>query len=156
MTHAEMVQRAVRWLRGTKRCKVVLAERGVFGEFPDAIGWDSDGHSWVVECKVSRGDFLRDDRKDCRGVLAMGEFRYYMALPGIVKPDEHLFGWGLVEVGDRRTRTVRAVTEYLHYPRKWDATSAASIELRLLISELRRYQIYGITYPPLVRTPRRQ
>jgi len=39
MTHAQLVERAVAWLRGY-RCGVVLSEQAcISGEMPDAIGW---------------------------------------------------------------------------------------------------------------------
>ena len=39
MTHAQLVEKAVRWLR-SYRCGVVLSEQAcVSGEMPDAIGW---------------------------------------------------------------------------------------------------------------------
>ena len=66
MTHAQLVEKAVEWLRGY-RCGVVLSEQAcISGEMPDAIGWKKACHSVVVECKVSRPDFLRTG-VNCRG-----------------------------------------------------------------------------------------
>jgi len=49
MTHAQMVARAVDWLR-RYRCGVVLSEQAcASGEVPDAIGWKGKCHSVVVE-----------------------------------------------------------------------------------------------------------
>lgn len=66
MTHVELVERAVRWLWGTKRCNVVLSENASCSEVPDAIGWSTAG-SWrgsiVVECKTSLSDFHADKKK---------------------------------------------------------------------------------------------
>jgi len=60
MTHAQLVEKAVRWLRNY-RCGVVLSEQAcVSGEMPDAIGWKRACHSVLVECKVTRSDFLAD------------------------------------------------------------------------------------------------
>ena len=65
MTHPQLVERAVAWLR-SYRCGVVLSEQAcASGEIPDAIGWKRACHSVLVECKVSRGDFLSD--RDRRG-----------------------------------------------------------------------------------------
>ena len=66
MTHAQLVAKAVRWLR-SYRCGVVLSEQAcVSGEMPDAIGWKHGCHSVLVECKVTRGDFLADRAKPFR------------------------------------------------------------------------------------------
>src|SRR6266436_2269006 len=50
MTHGQLVERAVRWLR-SYRGGVVLSEQAcVSGEMPDAIGWKRANHSVLVEC----------------------------------------------------------------------------------------------------------
>src|SRR6202048_1683895 len=65
-THAKLVSMAVRWLR-RYRCGVVLSEQAcVSGEMPDAIGWKRACHSVLVECKVTRADFLADRAKPFR------------------------------------------------------------------------------------------
>ena len=75
MTHSELVEYAVGWLRGY-RCGVILSEQAcVSGEMPDAIGWKKAAHSVLVECKISRADFLADRGKpfrkdDLLGMLA--------------------------------------------------------------------------------------
>jgi hypothetical protein len=66
VTHAQLVEKAVAWLRHY-RCGVVLSEQAcVSGEMPDAIGWKRACHSVVVECKISRADFLADRAKPWR------------------------------------------------------------------------------------------
>ncbi len=99
MTHSELIEVAVRWLRGTARCSVVLPEAQGGHEIPDAIGWSRSGRvSTLVECKTTRADFLRDRRKWHRRVgLAIGQQRYFLALPGIIKPEDLPDGWGLLE-----------------------------------------------------------
>ena len=60
MTHAQLVQKAVAWLRAY-RCGVILSEQACLsGEMPDAIGWKRACHSVLVECKISHADFLAD------------------------------------------------------------------------------------------------
>lgn len=102
MTHAELVAVAVRWLRGTRRCSVVFAEWAPLSvcEIPDAIGWDRGGHSTLVECKVSRSDFLRDRDKPSRrrGSASMGMRRWYLCPLGVLRPEDLPDGWGLAEV----------------------------------------------------------
>ena len=80
MTHAQLVDRAVRWLRGY-RCGMVLSEQAcASGEMPDAIGWKQACHSVLVECKVSRPDFLQDRQKPFRlkPEKGVGNERFYL------------------------------------------------------------------------------
>jgi hypothetical protein len=66
MNHADLVEAACRWLRGTARCRPVLSGIASAGEIPDAIGWSSSYKhrgSIVVECKTSVADFGRDKNK---------------------------------------------------------------------------------------------
>lgn len=136
MTHADLVQRAAYWLRNSQRCHVVLTERGAGGEIPDAIGW---GHSaLIVECKVSRVDFFADLKKPHRSV-GMGHRRYYLTPPQLLTIKELPSEWGLLEAHPRCIRTVVAATVR--------AERHLANELRLVLSELSRYQHYGITYP---------
>ena len=72
MTHAQLVHRAVAWLR-SYRCGVILSEQACLsGEMPDAIGWKRACHSVLVECKVARADFLRDRDKPFRRRQELG------------------------------------------------------------------------------------
>ena len=95
MTHAQLVERAVRWLRAY-RCGVVLSEQAcVGGEMPDAIGWKRACHSVLVECKVTRADFLADRAKPFRQTpeKGVGSERYYLTLSSLVKAEELPTGW---------------------------------------------------------------
>lgn len=108
MTHAELVERAAKWLR-SQGFGTVIAENLYGGdENPDAIGWKCSGHSLLVECKVSRSDFLADAAKSFRKhpSLGMGVERVYMTTPGVIRRDELTNGWGLVEVRGQRVVTV--------------------------------------------------
>ena len=96
-THAELVKRAARWLRGTMRCGVVLTEVSGGHEQPDVIGWLRGGRlSILVEVKTNRADFLRDHRKwHRRAGIGLGQLRYYF-VPGLfIGPEELPEGWGL-------------------------------------------------------------
>lgn len=111
MTHDELVTRAARWLAKTRRCPVVVTEivtASSTGEIPDAIGWEG-GRSHLVECKVSRSDFLADRKKSFRIMpdLGLGDYRWYMTPPGLVTPDELPDGWGLLEVHPEQVRVLR-------------------------------------------------
>ena len=105
MNHVELVERAVKWLKNTFHCRVVLSELVAYtnsGETPDVIGWVNN-RSILVECKISKSDFYADKRKRSRinGMPALGHWRFYLSLPGIITsqiPD----GWGLYEVHGKK------------------------------------------------------
>lgn len=103
MTHAALVQLAARWLEKTRGCGLVLTEfTCATMETPDAIGWRiSEGWSVLVECKTSRADFRRDLLKPSRVdlALAIGQERWYLTTPGLIRPEELPETWGLLEAG---------------------------------------------------------
>ncbi|MGB9105309.1 MAG: hypothetical protein WCC59_11160, partial [Terriglobales bacterium] len=67
MTHPALVELAVRWLRTSYRCGIILSEQACCtGEVPDVIGWKGRCRSVLVECKISRADFLADRGKPWR------------------------------------------------------------------------------------------
>lgn len=55
----------------------------------------------LVECKVSRADFLADKAKPHRHAGGVGNWRYFLAPEGLIAPDELPAKWGLVEVNAR-------------------------------------------------------
>lgn len=105
LSHSDLVERAVRWLRNTARCRVVLSECGPLYEIPDAIGWTYQA-SYLIECKTSRADFFRDRHKIPRRVpsVGLGDHRLYMTPPGLIDPSELPDGWGLLEVYPKQVR----------------------------------------------------
>lgn len=140
LTHKELVKIAARWLRNTEGCSVVLSEMVSQTEIPDAVGWRK-GRSCLVECKVTRKNFLTDKSKRCRRVFGtayafgMGNRRYYMVPEGLVTKDEIPRGWGLLEVlfSGRVRRVVESAI--------WSLPSLEmGHERGLLLSALRRYQ----------------
>lgn len=147
MTHAELVVRAEMWLR-TLGCGVTFREYTAYtstGEIPDVIGW-SHGKCLLVEVKVSRADFLSDKNKKHRrpeiSNKVLGNFRFYVTLPGIVKPEEVPSGWGLYELRGRGiyyTAGVRyANGMYSQFQ------SNRRDELAIMYSALRRLEIRGL------------
>lgn len=115
MTHAELVLIASKQL--TKwRCLPVCTElstQNSSGEIPDAIGWLARC-SILIECKVTRRDFLKDRGKIFRYDLptaGMGDFRFYFTPPGVIKEAGEIpAGWGVYEVTeDGRCRHVLGV-----------------------------------------------
>lgn len=137
MTHPQLVAIAVRWLR-SYRCGVVLSEQSCSsGEMPDAIGWKRACHSILVECKISRADFLADREKPFRqkAHLGMGCERYYLSPTGLIRADEVPAGWGLLEVRNRKVNVTRSADKNLR--------SAAGFrhEMNLLLASLRRVEV---------------
>jgi hypothetical protein len=154
MTHQQLVRMAEQWLRRRYRCGIVLSEQScASGETPDAIGWKGLGapsarrvcagwgdccRSVVVECKISRADFLTDREKPFRKnpELAMGCERFYLAPRGLISPAELPAKWGLLEAHGREVRMAvkpcrqsqRSQTGFL-----W--------EMNLLLASLRRVEV---------------
>ncbi len=137
MTHAQLVQQAVRWLRGY-RCGVVLSEQAcASGEMPDAIGWKRASHSVLVECKISRADFLADREKPWRQKpeVGVGCERFYLAPAGLLRPEELPAGWGLLECRNRDIATVKASAKNLR------TATGFRYEMNLLLASLRRVEV---------------
>lgn len=117
-THHDLCDIAQRWLKrphskGGHGCQIAVTEcrSGWSGEAPDAIGFRARGWldgSVLVECKVSRADFLADAKKPHRTPgRGLGVWRYYMCPEGMIDVEEIPEKWGLLYVGPRRR--VRAV-----------------------------------------------
>ena len=120
--HDELVERAGRWLRRKMGCTAVLLEAsyggtGETGEVPDVIGFAQSGgnpaHSILIECKVTRADFLKDQakpfrQKDSYGQdSGMGVERYYLVPRGMLGQDELPHGWGLLEYAGGKISVAR-------------------------------------------------
>jgi len=137
MTHALLVRNAVAWLRHY-RCGVVLSEQAcISGEMPDAIGWKRACHSVLVECKVSRADFLADRAKPFRQKphVGVGCERFYLVPRGLVRTDELPAGWGLLELHNRRIYMVQRSRKNLR------SEEGFRCEMNLLLASLRRVEI---------------
>ncbi len=139
-THKQLVRRIAQWLKGTKRMTVVMSELTTRnGETPDVIGWIGGASSILIECKVSRADFLADGKKWFRRneERGMGDVRYIAAPKGLLEPDEISDGWGLLEVDERYVREVRE-------PERKEANKRN--ECVMLMSALRRLEISTAVY----------
>ncbi|PYQ44738.1 MAG: hypothetical protein DMG99_03230 [Acidobacteria bacterium] len=137
MTHAQLVERAVRWLR-SYRCGVVLSEQAcVSGETPDALGWKQACHSVLVECKVTRADFLADRAKPFRvkQEKGVGSERFYLTPPGLIHRTELALGWGLLELRRGRIEMVQASAKNLR------TATGFRYEMNLLLASLRRVEV---------------
>lgn len=133
MTHDELCKRAERWLRGTMRCCVVIREAGGW-ETPDALGWGNGSH--LVECKTSRSDFAADLKKPFRihPQRGMGQYRWYMSEPSVIRVADLPPQWGLLHVRGNRVYRIRMAE-------RQDACIQA--ECAHLISALRIYQSFA-------------
>src|SRR5271166_5587669 len=137
MTHAQLVERAVHWLR-RYRCGVVLSEQAcASGEMPDAMGWKKACHSVLVECKVTRADFLADRGKPFRQrpETGVGSERYYLAPRGLIGIEELPRGWGLLEVCGRELEMAKRSAKDLRSPAGFE------LEMNLLLASLRRVEV---------------
>jgi hypothetical protein len=137
VTHTKLVSLAVAWLR-RYRCGVVLSEQAcVSGEMPDAIGWKKACHSVLVECKLSRGDFLADRDKPFRQKpeLGVGCERYYLAPRNLIRVEELPTGWGLIEVSAREVGRLKPSAKNLR------SAVGFQNEMNLLLASLRRVEV---------------
>ena len=137
--HAQLVARACQWLRRSYKCGIVLSEQYCStGEVPDVIAWKGFCKSVLVECKVSRADFLADAAKPFRQKPegGMGSQRFYMAPAGMIAACELPRHWGLLEL---RGREVRMVVK----PGRVDLRTDVGLmkEMNLLLASLRRVEV---------------
>lgn len=104
---------------------------------PDAIGWKRACHSVLVECKISRGDFLADREKPFRqkSHLGMGCERYYLTPAGLLSQKELPNGWGLLEYQRRQVAMIHPGANNLR------TTAGFRHEMNLLLASLRRVEI---------------
>jgi hypothetical protein len=134
-THKQLVCRIATWYKNRHQSSIVMAEFVTSAqEIPDVIVWLSGAQSELIECKVSRSDFLSDKSKFFRRQedYGMGDNRYYAAPAGMIKPEELPCGWGLYEVSPHQ---IREVVE----PKAKEANKRR--ECLMLMSALRRLEI---------------
>ncbi len=130
---------AEKWLRLHYRCGIVLSEQScASGETPDVIAWKGKCRSVLVECKVSRADFVADQEKPFRKNpgLGMGCERFYLAPAGMIRASELPEKWGLLEYENREVQmTVRPsrVSQRTVIGLTW--------EMNLLLASLRRVEV---------------
>ena len=138
MQHATLVQLGVRWL--SRQCPVVLYEAAAVKEIPDVIGWMGP-RAILIECKVSRADFLRDAAKVSRAnpKAGMAQRRYYLSPTGVVQPEDLPPKWGLLWVEKGRITIQR---DAKGFPQR-----NLLAEVQFLSAMLRRAQIRIGTRP---------
>ena len=130
---------AVAWLRRYYKCGIILSEQYcATGEVPDVIAWKGFCKSVLVECKVSRADFLADATKPFRlkPEDGIGSQRFYLAPTGIIRAGDLPCHWGLLELGGHNVHlTVK--------PGRVDLRSEVGLmkEMNLLLASLRRVEV---------------
>jgi len=110
-------------------------------EKPDAIGF-AYGLSCVVECKVSRADFLRDRKKPhaMYATTGMGRQRWYLTPVGLVSADEVPEWCGLAYAHGRSVEVVRIA------PHRADLDARATMNENIVAcSAARRFQL-GVAF----------
>lgn len=114
--HDYFCLRAARWLEFSRGCGIVSIKGSVCTEEqPDAIGWKHGGRiSHLVECKVSRGDFLRDCQKPFRQFpnLGVGLYRWYLTPPKMIMESEIPNGWGLLWLFPDKVKRVKEAVPF--------------------------------------------
>ena len=124
----------VRWL--SRQCSVVLYEFAAEAdENPDVIGWAPGAGSVLIECKLTRADFLRDATKAVRRNprAGMGQHRSYLCPPDVIQVKDLPPKWGLLWAARGQIMVER---ESRGHPER-----NLGAEVRFLSSMLRRAQI---------------
>jgi hypothetical protein len=91
----------------------------------------------LVECKVTRGDFLADRAKPWRvkPEQGVGCERFYLAPAGLIRADELSCGWGLLEHRGGKVLLVRPSAKSLR------SAAGFRYEMNLLLASLRRVEV---------------
>lgn len=135
ITHGDLIESARRWLCKT-HCVVITEMFGGWNniiEKPDAIGWKEGSVTTLIECKISRQDFLSEKKKKARHSIGMGTFRYYLAPEGIINQYYELpENWGLLEFKNKRNHPKIIRKAENQYIKNWHG------EMGILCSALRR------------------
>lgn len=114
------------------------------GELPDAIGF-RNGVSVVIEVKVSRSDFLADKKKHFRkeSESGMGDWRFFLCPPELIKPDELPEGWGLLYAHNKVIKKVYGFPPNTQWFSKKPFKANKQAECDYLYSALRRLAVKG-------------
>lgn len=148
ITHADLVKAAEKYLYNTLHCGVVFTEFAPYGEIPDAIGF-KQSYTIMIECKVSKADFLADRRKKWRlleipkVINGLGDYRFYLCPVGLINPDELPTSWGLLYFNNNKIRRIIGPQgnvwglKYRFIDKDYEA------EYRLMYSALRRIKLRG-------------
>jgi len=139
MNHAELCESACKWLKRIG-CRAIISEMSSAAqEEPDAIGW-KNGISILVECKTSLSDFRRDQYKFWRRSpkYGMGDWRFYMCEPEVIKKEHITNDWGLVYVEGKRFKKIICPKGNVWGKPPYKSNNGS--EIKLLVSALSRFQ----------------
>jgi hypothetical protein len=91
----------------------------------------------LVECKVTRADFLADRGKPFRAKpeQGVGSERFYLTPPALLKSEELPAGWGLLELRRGRVEVVHTSAQNLR------TATGFRYEMNLLLASLRRVEL---------------
>ena len=143
LTHNFLVKRAIKWLY-SYGCGFAVGEvrsLTVSGEIPDAIGFKSN-QSILVECKVSRADFLKDKNKYFRqnSKTGMGNLRIYLCPKDVIKIEDLPKKWGLMYCDEKGKITkVKMPIGNVDFQEFWQEKNCYD-EAILMYSCLRRFK----------------
>jgi hypothetical protein len=101
LTHKKLCKIAQDYLAGHRfNCPVVVTELSCYkvDEIPDALGFQNDGRSILIECKVSKADYLADRKKLFRQAeyLGMGNEMYFLIPYGVIEKKDYPEKWGVL------------------------------------------------------------
>lgn len=147
MTHDELCLRAERYLRSNGFGVVFHDKFKAYtgtGEQPDAIGF-RNGVSCLIEVKCSRADFHADKKKHFRidPETGLGDWRFFMCEPDVIKVEDLPDGWGLLYVTGTRVKKVHGFPPNTawYYKKPFKANKQA--ECDYMYSALRRMVVRG-------------
>jgi hypothetical protein len=140
--HGRLCQRALSFLNNSLKCQIAVSEMSCGREIPDALGWRWDD-SVLIECKVSRADFLRDKNKAFRkeGEKSLGKYRFYLCPPGVILPADLPPRWGLLYAEGRSVRKIVYPVGYSMNYGTWEQfrhEPNTAREMQLLVAIARR------------------
>ena len=116
MSHSECIDRAASWLRqqhqsnSLYRCKIIFKEPhgyNISKEYPDVLGTGMR-NDVNIECKVSRQDFLKDNKKQHKHPF--GNFKFYACPEGLIQPEEIPEEFGLIYVNKKTCNMIKKPT----------------------------------------------
>ena len=108
ITHSELVEIGRNFLLKNLKYGIVTTELSTAArETPDIFGLRSY-YSIVIECKVSRADFLKDKKKPFRQFpeQGMGNFRLFLCPDGLILKEELPQKWGLLYWTGKRIKKI--------------------------------------------------
>ena len=152
ITHRFLVDKGAYWLNKQAsnvfyRSQYVLTEFSCQGvnEYPDIFGIRPYGHV-LIEVKVSRADFKKDEKKRGRDprFKQLGDSRFYLAPKGMISVEELPEKWGLLEWNGNRIEVTKESESFD------GCDKAAGFVMYSVIRRLHKQQIFDFKENPAV------